>query len=152
MLKAGQIALALDGTNEADRDAAIVAFAQQLSEVRLLVTSQAAGGKDWEVWRLPEDVGALGDELLALWLGPEKGASLSRRIAAEGLSDTIVSGYDLRLVADLARADPEQTRLPANRIALYRAMLDRPTGTDGFHPNTDAFATRLQRESLAGGP
>jgi hypothetical protein len=131
MLKAGQIALALDGTNEVDRDIAIAAFAQQFSEVRLLVTSQAAAGKDWEVWRLPEDVGALRDELLALWLGPEKGALLCRRIAAEGLSGTMLSGYDLRLVADLAGADPEHTPLPANRIALYRAMLARATGPDG---------------------
>src|SRR5258707_5898380 len=66
MLKAGQIAVALDGTNEADRDTSIAAFARQFSQVRLLVTSQAAGGEDWEVWHLPEDVGALRDGLLAL--------------------------------------------------------------------------------------
>ena len=35
--------------------------------------------------------------LLALWLGPEDGAELDRRIVAEGLGDTILSGYDLRL-------------------------------------------------------
>jgi hypothetical protein len=121
MLKAGHIALALDGTNEADRDAAITAFARQFPQVRLLVTSQAAGAEGWEVWRLPEDVVSLRDGLLALWLGTERGALLSRRIVAEGLSDSIVSGYDLRLVADLAGADPERAPLPANRIALYRA-------------------------------
>ena len=43
MLNAGQIALALDGTNEADRDAALAAFARQFPRVPLLVTSQALG-------------------------------------------------------------------------------------------------------------
>lgn len=97
----------------------------------MLVTSQFAGGEGWQVWRLPEDIGALRDGLLALWLGAEKGALLSRRTVAEGLSDTIVSGYDLRLVADLAGDDPEHVSLPANRIALYRAMLARASGADG---------------------
>jgi hypothetical protein len=131
MLKAGQIALALDGTNEADRDAAIAAFARQFPQVRLLVTSQATGWEHWDAWHLPENVGALRNELLALWLGADKGECLSRRIVAEGLSDAIVSGYDLRLIADLAGADPEHTPLPANRIALYRAMLARATGAGG---------------------
>jgi hypothetical protein len=131
MLRAGHIALALDGTNEADRDTAIDAFAHQFSQVSMLITSQSSEWKDWEGWHLPEDVSALRESLLALWLGTEQGASLSRRIVAEGLSETIVSGYDLRLIADLAGADPEHTPLPANRIALYRAMLARVTGADG---------------------
>jgi hypothetical protein len=56
---------------------------------------------------------------------------LSRRIVAEGLARTVVSGYDLRLLADLAAADPERATLPADRVALYRAMLDRASGADG---------------------
>ena len=136
MLRAGQIALALDGTNEADRDLALAAFASQFPQVRLLVTSQAiprslAGDERWEVWELPWDVAELRDGLLALWLGAEKGAALIRRIVAEGLSGTIVSGYDLRLLADLAGADPEHAPLPPDRIALYRAMLARASGADG---------------------
>ena len=131
MLKAGHIALALDGANEADRDGALAAFARTYPMVRLLVTSQTMGDEGWEVWRLPTDVGALRDGLLALWLGAEKGAALARRIMAEGLSDTIVSGYDLRLVADLAGDDPAGAALPGNRIALYRAMLTRAKQADG---------------------
>jgi hypothetical protein len=136
MLRAGHIALALDGTNEADRDLALAAFASQFPQVRLLVTSQAiprslAGDGQWEVWELPADIGELRDGLLTLWLGAEKGASLSRRIVAEGLSGTIVSGYDLRLLADLAAADPEHAVLPPDRISLYRAMLARASGPDG---------------------
>jgi len=130
MLKAGHIALALDGTNEADRDLALAAFASQFAQTRLLVTSQAvprslAGDERWEVWELPEDIGKLRDRLLALWLGKEKGATLGRRIVAEGLSGTIVSGYDLRLLADLAAADPAHASLPGDRVTLYRAMLAR---------------------------
>ena len=131
MLKAGDIALALDGANEADRDGALAAFARTYPMVPLLVTSQTMGDEGWEVWRLPTDVGALRDGLLALWLGAEKGAALARRIMAEGLSDTIVSGYDLRLVADLAGDDPAGAALPGNRIALYRAMLTRAKRADG---------------------
>jgi hypothetical protein len=136
VLKAGHIAVALDGTNEVDRDLALAAFASQFPQARLLVTSQAiprslAGDERWEVWELPEDIGGLRDGLLALWLGAEKGAILSRRIAAEGLSRTVVSGYDLRLLADLAALDPEHAMLPGDRVALYRAMLARARGPDG---------------------
>jgi ligand-binding sensor domain-containing protein len=136
MLRAGRIALALDGTNEADRDLAVAAFARQFPQVRLLVTSQAlprslAAGERWEIWELPEDISGLRDRLLALWLGATKGAILSRRIAAEGLSRTVVSGYDLRLLADLAASDPEYATLPGDRVALYRAMLARAKAPDG---------------------
>jgi hypothetical protein len=136
MLKAGHIALALDGTNEADRDVALAAFASQFPQVRLLITSQAiprslTDDKHWEVWELPPDISKLRDGLLALWFGDEKGALLSRRIVAEGLSGTIISGYDLRLLADLAAVDPEHAPLPADRVTLYRAMLARASGPDG---------------------
>jgi hypothetical protein len=122
MLKAGHIALALDGMNEADRDSALSAFARQFPQVRLLVTSQTRAD-GWDLWQLPADVASLRARLLSLWLGPEKGAELERRIIAKGLADTILSGYDLRLVADLAGSDPASAPIPADRIALYRAML-----------------------------
>jgi hypothetical protein len=41
LLKAGHIAVALDGTNEVDRDLALAAFASQYPQARLLITSQA---------------------------------------------------------------------------------------------------------------
>jgi hypothetical protein len=134
MLNAGQIALALDGANEADRDFALAAFARQFSRVPLLVTSQALGDETWQFWHLPDDVGELRDQLLSLWIGDDSGALLSRRIEVEGLSETIVSGYDLRLVADLVGTDPEHAPLPADRVELYRAMLARARGADGQPP------------------
>ena len=41
MLRAGHIAVALEGSNEADRDLPLAAFASQFSQTRLLVTSLA---------------------------------------------------------------------------------------------------------------
>jgi hypothetical protein len=138
MLRSGHFALALDGTNEVDRDLALAAFASQFPQTRLLVTSQAippslGGDARWEVWELPNDVGEVCDRLLAVWLGDEKGAILSRRIMTEGLSAAIVSGYDLRLLVDLVGADPEHAALPDDRVKLYRTMLGRASGADG-HP------------------
>jgi hypothetical protein len=124
----------LDGANEADRSDAIAAFAHQFPQVPLLITSQSAVGENWEVWRLPETIDDLRDALLTRWLGKEKGALLSHRLQAADaadLSETIVSGYDVRLIADLAEADPALTTLPANRTALYRTMLARASGVDG---------------------
>ena len=136
MLRAGHIGLALDGTNEADRDLALAAFARQFAKTRLLVTSQAlprslAQDERWEVWELPADIEGLRDALLALWLGEKVGPILSRRIVAEALSATIVSGYDLRLLADLATHDPDRATLPADRVTLYRTMLARAIGPEG---------------------
>ncbi len=42
-----------------------------------------------------------------------------------------MSGYDLRLLADLAGADPERAPLPRDRTALYRAMLARAVEAAG---------------------
>jgi hypothetical protein len=136
MLRAGHIALMLDGTNEADRDTALTAFANQFPKTRLLVTSQAipqslTGHEQWEQWELPGDIAELRDRLLAIWLGDEKGAVLASRIVENNLSGTIVSGYDLRLLADLAAADPENAPLPDDRVKLYRTMLERAKGPEG---------------------
>ena len=106
-MNTGHIAITLDGMNEADRDASLNAFARQFPMVPLLVTSQTAAPDAWETWQLPETISALRDGLLDLWLGPERARVLSDRIRAEGLADDLMSGYDLRLVADLAGADPD---------------------------------------------
>ncbi|MDM0110516.1 hypothetical protein QTI66_00015 [Variovorax sp. J22R133] len=130
MLRAGHIALALDGTNEADRNDAIAAFARQYAHVKLIATSQSAAGEGWALWRLPADIGEQRAALLRLWLGDEAGSVLERRLASEP-SVAITSGYDLRLVADLARNDPAGTPMPDGRIGLYRAVLDKATRGDG---------------------
>jgi hypothetical protein len=139
LLRAGQIAVVLDGMNEADRGLALTAFSRQFKTTPLLVTSQAMPGSDrsdkpddrWKVWELPNDLSEMRLRLLSLWLGERRGAILDQRISTEKLSAAIVSGYDLRLIADLAESDPEHTQLPPNRAALYRTILAHVTGVDG---------------------
>lgn len=132
MLRAGHIAIALDGTNEADRNDAIAAFARAYRMVRIIATSQLGVTEGWEVWRLPTDISAQRSGLLRLpdWLGEEKGALLDQRLTTIP-AQVITSGYDLRLVADLARDNPLQTTLPDGRVALYRAVLDKAVMPDG---------------------
>ena len=154
MLRAGHIALALDGTNEADRDVALAVFARQFKQTRLLVTSQVLPPSDpwekledqWKVWKLPEEINVLRLQLLKLWLGDEKGKILSDRIETEGLSATILSGYDLRLLADLAAADPEHAQLPADRIALYEEILDRARVPEGQQLDLDELAWKMMTD------
>jgi hypothetical protein len=130
MLRAGNIAIALDGTNEADRSDAIIAFARQYTQVRIMATSQTDVGEGWDLWRLPADVNEQRAVLLRLWLGNEAGAVLEERLASDQ-SVAITSGYDLRLVADLAFHNPVGTPLPHGRSGLYRAVLRRATRGDG---------------------
>jgi hypothetical protein len=70
-------------------------------------------------------------------MGTEKAAVLSKRIKAEGLANAIWSGYDLRLLADLASADPEASRLPNDRVELYRAILNQVSNNDKYSANVD---------------
>ena len=46
------------------------------------------------------------------------------RITTSGLQHAIHSGYDVRLVIDLARADPHYSKLPADRMGLYAAVIE----------------------------
>jgi hypothetical protein len=96
----------------------------------MIATSQSEPGDAWDTWRLPPTIGALREALLRLWLGDESGSALAQRLATEG-SAAIVSGYDLRLVADLARDDPCATPLPRGRVELYRAVLAKAVRGDG---------------------
>jgi hypothetical protein len=124
MLRTGCIALAMDGTNEADRSDAISIFARQYPQVRMIATSQSEAGDGWSTWRLPSDIAELQEALLTLWLGREAGEALDERLTANR-EVVIASGYDLRLVADLTRLDPTRTPIPETRIGLYVAVLGR---------------------------
>jgi hypothetical protein len=46
------------------------------------------------------------------------------RISAFGLKDDTRSGYDAQLIIDLARPNPIQAPLPADRLGLYAAVVD----------------------------
>ena len=88
----------------------------------MLVTSQQPGNDRFTTWQLPPDIRAFTSDLLRLYL-PEQAEVVVKRIAASGLRDAIRSGYDVRLVIDLVRPDPDHAELPADRIGLYAAVI-----------------------------
>lgn len=123
-LESGTIGIAIDGLNEVDRPRAVAAFCQAYSEAPMIVTSQQEpAGDQFFTGRLPADIRAFTFDLLNLYL-KENAETLMERIAASGLQDAIRSGYDVRLIIDLARADPNYVSLPADRMGLYAAVLE----------------------------
>lgn len=130
MLRTGHIAIALDGTNEADRNQAIAAFERQYPEVKIIATSQSDAKTGWDKWYLPKDILEQRAALLKLWLGNEAGRVLELRLMLDR-NAAIASGYDLRLVYDLTRSDPSGTPIPEGRIGLYGAVLCKATHSDG---------------------
>ena len=125
LLKSGQLAIALDGLNEADRDQAVLFFARVFPQTRILATSQNNPSFEFQLWRLPNHISDNAEALLQLWLGDKRANDLLERLLNTGLLSELQSGYDLRLIADLAREDPQNAPLPQSRIDLYRAVLAR---------------------------
>jgi hypothetical protein len=125
MFKRGAFALALDGMNEANRDAALAAFARTFPQVRLLVTSQGDPLSDFEKWNLPDQVADYAPGLLQLWLGEAEGNKLADTLKKQGLLPHLLSGYDIRLIADIAGGNVNSAPLPDGRIALYRTVLSK---------------------------
>jgi hypothetical protein len=122
-LESGSIGVAIDGLNEVDRTRAITAFTRRFDAAPMLVTSQQSGGERFTTWRLPADIRAFTADLLREYLDKDAAAALMRRISASGLKDAIRSGYDVRLIIDLARPDPLHAPLPADRLGLYAAVI-----------------------------
>ncbi len=89
----------------------------------MLVTSQQPGGERFTTWRLPADIRAFTADLLREYLGEDAAAAVMTRISASGMKDAIRSGYDVRLVIDLARPDPQHAPLPTDRLGLYAAVI-----------------------------
>jgi len=123
MLRRGTLAVAIDGLNEVARGQAVAAFAAEFPATRLFVTSQESGESPFEVWHLPGTISEHVDGLLTLYLGRERGEALAKRLRGTGLIQHLRSGYDVRLVIDLAETDPGGTKLPGDRIGLYRVAV-----------------------------
>jgi hypothetical protein len=123
MLNKGTLALVIDGLNEVGRGEAVNAFAAEFPRAPLLVTSQELGEPPFETWRLPRSIADHVDGLLTLYLGEQRGAELANRLRASGLMQYLRSGYDVRLVTDLAESQREGDELPKDRIGLYRAAV-----------------------------
>ena len=123
MLNKGTLAVAIDGLNESARSQAIAAFAMEFPATRMFVTSQEPGESPFENWCLPDTISEYVDRLLTLYMGEQQGKTLGRRLRDTGLMQHLRSGYDVRLVIDLAKADPDGTKFPRERIGLYRSAV-----------------------------
>jgi hypothetical protein len=124
ILHKGTLAIAIDGLNEVARDRSVEAFADTFKNTSILVTSQDEGGGRFQTWRLPADIGEYTEQLLCIYLGEQKGKTVFVRIQACGLSAYLQSGYDVRLVVDLTRDDPENSPLPTDRLGLYGSIVN----------------------------
>lgn len=123
MLSKGTLAVAVDGLNEVGRSQAVAAFAAEFPLAPLLITSQDFGEYPFAVWRLPATVAAHVTGLLTVYLGLQRGGALAKQIRDTGLIEHLRSGYDVRLVIDLAEEEPQGANLPDDRIGLYRAAV-----------------------------
>jgi len=118
--------------NEVARGRAVAAFAAAFPNAPLFVTSQELGEEPFDVWRLPSTISQHVEGLLTLYLGAAKATVLTQSLKNSGLFDYLRSGYDVRLVIDLANVDPEGQNLPRDRIGLYGAAVAAawPEGDD----------------------
>jgi hypothetical protein len=122
-LESGTIGVAIDGLNEVDRARAVSAFVRDFSQAPILVTSQQTGDGGFATFRLPTDIRNFTSDLLRLYLKPDQAAVVDMRITKSGLKNAIRSGYDVMIVVDLARMDPEGVELPTDRMGLYAAVI-----------------------------
>lgn len=132
VLRSGNFAVILDGANEVGRESEIELFAKEASSVRVLVTSQTEyAARTFETLRLPTTIGVMVRPLLRLFLGNARGDQAYNQLAGSPLLDAIWSGYDIRLVADLAEDDAGIHDLPDSRLALYDSILNAVRMADG---------------------
>jgi hypothetical protein len=80
-------------------------------------------------------------------LGQQHGEALAKRLRETGLVQHLRSGYDVRLVSELAEADADGDELPNDRSGLYRAAVSAgwPEG-DGRLELLQAAAWKLISE------
>jgi hypothetical protein len=123
MLARGTLAIAMDGLNEVARDQAVLAFAAEFPAAPIFATSQEAQGPPFQVWHLPATIAEHVDGLLALYIGRQHGEVLAQRLRQSGLIQHLRSGYDVRLLVELARGDPKRVTLPTDRLGLYEAAV-----------------------------
>jgi hypothetical protein len=123
MFRKGTLAVAIDGLNEVARGQAVAAFVAEFPATTILVTSQEPGEAPFEVWRLPGSISEHVYALLTLYLGRERGEAVTKRLRETCLIEHLRSGYDVRLVIELAEADARHLNLPSDQIGLYRAAV-----------------------------
>jgi hypothetical protein len=92
-----------------------------LSSQKLLLVDTNLNAKP--IAGLPGDISGHAPALLRLWLGESAGTKLAKRVEQEGLLPHLVSGYDIRLIADIAGSNVDEATLPDDRVSLYRSVL-----------------------------
>lgn len=139
MLETGQFTLLIDGVNEVQdlRDALAEFATNKVDAVRMIVTSQSEMSQPFDLLRLPSSIVDHVKGLLELKMGTRNGGALYTRLSESGLLGELSSGYDVQLVADLARTDTDGTALPVSRIGLYRAVLADVRMADGSKANLE---------------
>jgi len=123
ILDSGGFLLMLDGMNEATLDEDVDTYLYQAADrIGFIVTSQSDPGR-WQGTKcriLPLDAN-LAKKIVGAFLGEQD--SLANRVGA-AVWQTLSSGYDCKLVADLVRHNKQ---LPTTRIGLYNATVDELT-------------------------
>lgn len=131
MLLSGRFALALDGLNEANRDLALAEFTAAYPRVKIIATCQSLPIPGFELWALPKTIEACRQGLLRLWLGKDAGDQVDAQLKMQGATNFLISGYDVRLIADLASSTSGSVGRIRSRIDLYLAALDLATDEVG---------------------
>lgn len=132
LLKTGTLAVIIYGANEAQKDSAMVLFANAHPSVRMLVFSQASGDKPFRTFRLPPDILQYTRDLLTLYLGATEGARTYEQIDTSGLMTELRSGYDLALLVGIVQSEGSILALPSNRLQLYDRIVTRAFSLAGL--------------------
>lgn len=156
LLQSGALGVVVDGVDEAGRTGAVTAFAERYSVVPMLVTSQQMGNpSQFTVAMLPAKMTEHVEALTHLLLKDQGLAkALVQRLGETGLKRSLTSGYDVRLVCDLARTAGIESlaSLPSSRAELYEVSLAKgwpdspPEKLPGEHAQLESSAWNLMVE------
>jgi hypothetical protein len=124
MLRAGTIGVAIDGLNEVAREPAVAAFVKEFPQAFVFVSSQESGHPPFEVWHLPATITEYVDKMLNLYMGDQEGKDVAQLLSNTGLIAHLRSGYDVRLVINLATTDRRLLKSIDSQIGLYKAAVD----------------------------
>lgn len=123
LLRTKKFLVVFDGLNEVATDREILEFASIYKSVSIVVTSQIPSSNNvFREYRLPPVTGAFAKQLLVTFLGTKAAVAFQGEPA---LWESMESGYDVRLVADLIM---RKVTIPQTRIALYGAIADSALG------------------------
>lgn len=146
MLRTGSIGVVIDGLHEAgSRVPAVNAFAREFPRAPVVVTMQTLPEMpSFEVWKLPVTMVEHAAELLALLLeNPTLAHAADQAISASGLKATLLSGYDVRLIQQLADARGGAENFPFTRADLYEAAWQAAWHDDPRAPEEQAVLRAL---------